>query len=165
LQRCETLSNKIPQLRQILHQTIELGLSGIRIRRAQNGRRVSGDQTRLPDGFDMRELSPNIGDSDWYSEYAGGCGSAQTNHDLRLDQLYLRLKPGAAGLDFSRRWFFVQPALAKRFPLKVFNRICNITEVTIDLRLFQSAIQQSAGWSDEWETSAIFSIAGLFAHE
>jgi hypothetical protein len=157
------LPRKILQQCQILHQTIKLGLLGIRIRRTQNRRGVSGDQTGLTDGFNMRELAANIRDTDGYPENTRGGGRTESNHHFGLDQFDLCLKPGTAGMDFSRGRFFVQPAFTEGFPFKMLNGVGDVAEITIDLRLIQSAIQQPAGWSDEWETSAIFSITGLFA--
>jgi len=110
----------------------------------------------------MRELAADIGNSDGYPENTGGGGCTESNHHFGLDQFDLCLKPGTARMDFSRGRFFVQPAFAEGFPFKMFNGVGDVTEITIDLRLIQGAIQQPAGWSDEWETSAIFSIPGLF---
>src|SRR5215469_6350317 len=101
---------------------------------------MSGDQTGPTNGFDVRELTTNIGDTDGYPKYAGGGSSTKSNHDLRLDQFDLCVKPGTAGLDFSRSGFLVQPALTKPLPLKVFDRIWDITEVKIDLPPIQASI-------------------------
>jgi hypothetical protein len=101
---------------------------------------MSGDQTGLTNGFDMGELPTNIGDTNGHPKYAGGGASAQTNDDLRLNQLDLCLKPRTTGLDFSRSRFLMQSALTKRFPLKMFDGVGDVTEITIDLRLIQSAI-------------------------
>src|SRR6202008_3085644 len=134
------LPRKFLQQRQILHQTIKLGLPGFRIRDAQNRRRMSGNQTDLTEGLDGRKFPANICDSDRYAKNAGGGGSTEPNHNLWLNQLDLRLEPGMAGLNFSRSRFLVQSALAKRLPFKVFDRIGDITEITIDLCLVQRAI-------------------------
>ena len=78
---------------------------------------MGGDQTGLPDGFDMGEFSAHIGDPDGAPENAGGSGGAEAHHNLRLNQLDLHLQPWTAGLDLSRRRLFMQSSLAKWYPI------------------------------------------------
>src|ERR1700736_6645289 len=126
---------------------------------------MCGDQTGLPDRIDRGEFAAHVGDSNWAAKNAGGGGSTKADHDLRLNQLNLHFQPRTAGLDFSRGGFFMQSALPGRFPLKMFHRVRHITEIPLNLRRFERAIQQSAGRPHKWQPSSIFNVTGLLAHE
>jgi hypothetical protein len=47
----------------------------------------------------------------------------------------------------------------------MFNGVGHIAEFTIDLRLMQSAVQESTGWPDKRQTGPILCIAWLFTYE
>ena len=63
-------------------------------------------------------LSPAGRDLEIASEQGLRCRRAQTDHDLRLDQLDLLLQPGQARADLAGARLLVEPALAWATHLK-----------------------------------------------
>src|SRR5207244_5366087 len=68
-------------------------------------------------------LSPAGRDLEIASEQGLRCRLAQTDHDLRLDQLDLLLQPGQARADLAGARLLVEPALAMGHPLELLDHI------------------------------------------
>jgi hypothetical protein len=46
----------------------------------------------------------------------------------------------------------------------MFDSVRNVYIRTVNARVFERAVQQAAGWPDEWLSGEIFLVAGLLAH-
>ncbi len=88
----------------------------------------------------------------------------QTDDELRMNSGNLRFQPWAAGGDFKRVRFLVQPNLAARFPFEMLHSIGDVHISSIDARRLETFIKQLTSWSDKRLPLPIFTIAGLFAH-
>src|SRR5260370_21337044 len=93
------------------------------------------------------------------------CGSRpQANDDVGLDLRKFSLQPRTACGDFGVGGLLVNATLAALFEFEMFDCVRNVHIRTVDARVFERAVQQTAGRPDEWLSGEIFLVAGLLAH-
>ncbi len=80
-------------------------------------------------------LTRNLGPS------KAGCGSAETNNDLWLNQSNLGFKPGTAGRDFAGVGLFVNSSFATGFPFEMFDHIGNVGLLPINAGVGQGLVK------------------------
>lgn len=93
-----------------------------------------------------------------------GCRSQAHDH-AGLDQVNLRLEPGAARFDFRGVWLFMNSALAAFFEPKMLYRVGDVDALPVNTRLDESPVEQSSRGSNKREAGAIFLVAGLLSKE
>jgi hypothetical protein len=89
--------------------------------------------------------------------------SPQADDNLRLDQFHFRLQPGLARAHFSNPRLLMQPPLPAFLEFEVFNGVGHINLCTLEGRVGESPVEDSAGGSDKRMTLDILFIAGLLA--
>jgi len=94
-------------------------------------------------------LSPAGRDLEIASEQGLRCRRAQTDHDLRLDQLDLLLQPGQARADLAGARLLVEPALALGNPLEMLDHIGDVGLAPVEACRLQRLIQDATGWPHE----------------
>jgi hypothetical protein len=88
------------------------------------------------------------------------CGCAKRNDNLGFDDGALLLESPAATLDLVCIRPLVQAAFAPHFMLEVFDRIGDEHIVTVDLPLFEGAVEDTAGRPHEGPAGFIFLSPG-----
>jgi hypothetical protein len=113
-----------------------------------------------------------------FSEFAAllcdGHGSAQNrlrsrgsqaDHDSRLQDRDLGLKPGLACYHFPHGWLLVEAALAAPYPFEMLDRVGDVNLLAGDAGLRQSLVEHPSRRSDKGTSLAIFLIARLLANQ
>ena len=77
----------------------------------------------------------------------------------------LGFEPRTARGDFGGAGFFVDAALAARFPLEMFDGVGDVDFPAVDASFGESGVEQLAGRAYERAALEIFLIARLFADE
>ena len=87
----------------------------------------------------------------------------QADDNLRLDQFHFRLQPGLARTHFSNPRLLMQPPLPAFFEFEMFDGVGHINLRTLDGRVGESPVKDSAGGSDKRMALDILFISRLLA--
>src|SRR5260370_15275424 len=99
-----------------------------------------------------------------FADHCSCGGRSQAHDDLGLDPCELSFQPWAACGDFGVCRLLVNAPLAALFEFKMFDGVRNVHIRTVNARVFERAVQQTAGRSDKWFPGKILFVAGLLAH-
>jgi len=93
------------------------------------------------------------------------CGRTQGDNQFGSNESYFGFKPRTARRNLSRVRLLMKPPFATRLPLKMLHCVGDINLLSVDARLFQGAVHDFSGATDERSARDIFVIAWLFANE
>src|SRR6185312_4008170 len=108
-------------------------------------------------------LAAHLADGDAASEQAACTGRAKGDHNGRLDDTPLLLKPPFAAVDLVGVRALVQPALATHLVLEMLDRIGDEHARAVDAGLLQRLIKDAPRRPDEGLAGNVFFVARLFA--
>src|SRR4029079_9794972 len=94
----------------------------------------------------------------------GGC-CAETDEQVRPDDLELQVEPGPAGANLGRVGSFVESPLAAGPPLEVLDDVADEDPLAVDARFGQGVVEDSPGWTHERPAREGLTVARLPAHE
>src|SRR5690242_7301963 len=87
-------------------------------------------------------------------------GRAETDDGGRPEHRKLCVEPRPAGGELAPARLLMDPALATRPPLEVFDRVRDVREIAIDARLVEEGVEQASGRPHEGPALVILAIAG-----
>jgi hypothetical protein len=125
---------------------------------------MNGHNVR-PQNSDSNSLPRIAQNTNFRPEDALRSGASQQHQHTGPHSIELCFQPGPAGTDFPSSRLFVQTPSALGFPFEMFHGIRDISLLSIDSRLRQSAIEQPSGWSYEWPSREVFLITWLLPHK
>src|SRR6185503_13310183 len=86
------------------------------------------------------ELAPLFADFEFCAQQGLGRRRAQTNDDLWLYQFDFSFKPGTAGSNLARIWFFVDPSFTARLPFEMLDHVRDVSFRASDAGFVQRII-------------------------
>jgi hypothetical protein len=146
-----------------LYQVRDLGIFRRGLRHAKDGGGVNGRSHWTVIGW--KYLSAVLCQSKLCTEQTLRRSCTQADNELRTDGGNLRFQPWAAGRNFKRVWFLMQPNLAPRFPFEMLHSVGDVHLSSIDACGLKALVKQLTGWPDERLPLLVFAIAGLFPHQ
>src|SRR5919201_1906907 len=164
-------STRLCPVLQVCGHLLQVGDEGGHLQMARLFVGRSKDRGRMDSGRDNRhprrleELTTLGADPEIATEQGLGCGRPQADDYAGPDHRQLGVEPRPAGLDLGRIGLLMEPFLAARLPLEVFDRVGHVDQGPVDAGLLEGAIQKAPGWADERFALDVLAIAGLLSNE
>src|SRR5580698_6346144 len=93
---------------------------------------------------ELKNSSSALDDTKIGAQERLGSGRPEANDQSGFDCRNLRIQPWTARCDFTHGRLFVDTSFATRLPLEMFDCICDVSNVAVDTRLFQTVIEKMA---------------------